>query len=101
MRDDELFPGKYLRAADLDGHEPIVTIDRTEVRQMGDVRKLVVYFKGKAKGIVVNRTNFTAIAEITGQPDSDDWTGHRIKLVTAKVDFQGRRVLAIRIEPPG
>ena len=101
MRGDELFPGKFLRASDLDGHEPVVTIERTELKQLGEQRKLVIYFKGKEKGFVVNRTNYTAIAEITGRPDTDDWPGQRIRLIVAKVDFQGRRVPAIRVEPPG
>ena len=38
--------------------------------------------------------------EITGADDSDEWTGAKIKLVVAMVDFQGKRVPAIRIEAP-
>jgi hypothetical protein len=98
MKSTDLFPSNYLRAADLNGKEPIVTIDRLEMTTIGEERKAVVYFVGKDKGVVLNKTNWNSIAEITGCDDSDDWSGHRIKLITAKVEFQGKRVPAIRIE---
>jgi len=31
MKSTDLFPGKWLRAADLAGNEPIVTIDRIDM----------------------------------------------------------------------
>jgi len=100
VRSSDIFPSKFLRAADLNGHAPIVTIERAELRTVGDGEKLVVYFEGKEKGLVLNRTNFSAISELTGEDDTDRWPGHKIKLVIAKVDFQGRRWPAIRIEEP-
>ena len=61
---------------------------------------LVMFFEGKDKGLVMNKTNWNATVEITGQEDSDDWAGAKVKLVMRKVDFQGKRVPAIRIEEP-
>jgi hypothetical protein len=101
MKSTDIFPGKYLRAADLDGREPIVTIDRVEVETLGDDSKPVMYFTGKEKGLVMNKTNWSATVEITDEEDSDDWAGHKVKLVTRKVEFQGKRVPAIRIEEAG
>ena len=92
------FPSKYLSSADLDGREPVVTIDRVVSENIGDDLKLVVYFAGKDKGVVLNKTNANAIADITGEDDTDAWKGHKIKLITVKVEFQGKRVPAIRIE---
>ena len=61
MKANDVFPGKYLKASDLNGHEPVVTIDRVEMEDVGDGRKPVVYFKGKEKGLVMNKTNFSTI----------------------------------------
>jgi hypothetical protein len=96
----EVFPSRFLNAADLNGHAPVVTIARVELQTVGKEQKPVVYFEGKEKAIVLNRTNFVAIVELTGEDDTDQWPGHRIKLVVTKVDFQGRRVPAIRVEDP-
>ena len=99
MKSSDIFPSKYLRAADLNGQEPILTIDRVEMELLGDERKPVVYFRGKERGLVMNKTNFTAIEEISGEEDTDNWAGTKVKLITAKVEFQGKRVPAIRVEP--
>ena len=100
MKSTDAFPGRFLRAVDIEGHTPVVTIARVELQTLGNDRKLVVYFQGKDKGIVLNRTNFNAIEEITGQSDTDDWAGHKIKLTTQRVEYQGKRVPAIRVEQP-
>lgn len=100
MKSSDIFPSKYLRAADLGDKEPIVTIDRVEMETLGDDRKPVVYFRGKDKGLVLNKTNFNAIAEISGEDDTDSWAGVKVKLFTAKVEFQGKRVPAVRIDEP-
>ncbi len=59
-----------------------------------------LFFVGKDKGLVLNKTNFNVIADITGEADSDDWPGKRITLYATKVDYQGRRVDAIRVDDP-
>lgn len=100
MKSADIFPSKYLRAADLNGHEPIVTIDRVALETLGDESKPVIYFHGKDKGLVLNKTNWAAICDITKEDDSDQWRGHKVKLFTARVDFQGKRVDAVRIDAP-
>jgi hypothetical protein len=100
MKATDIFPSKYLRAADLGGHEPIVTIDRVKLETLGDDSKPVLYFSGKDKGLVLNKTNWAAIVDITKEEDSDLWTGHKVKLFTARVDFQGKRVDAVRVDAP-
>jgi len=101
MKQTDVFPGRFLRAADLDGKTPVVTIESSKLEVVGAGQKLVIYFVGKAKGLVVNRTNFETIAAVTGLEDTDDWPGHKIKLITTIVDYQGRRVLAIRVAEAG
>ena len=96
----ELFPGKYLKAADLKGREPIVIVDRVVLEDLGDERKAVVYFKDKERGVVLNKTNASMLAELAGDDDTDNWAGTELKLYVAQVEFQGKRVPAIRIDAP-
>jgi len=100
MRTGEAFPSKHLKAADLQGRRLSVVIDRVVVEDVGDDRKPVVYFKNKERGMALNVTNANMIAEITGTDEMDDWTGRAIVLYVAKVDYQGRRVDAIRVDYP-
>lgn len=99
MNINEAFPSNYLKAADLKGQTPTVTMSHVVSEQMGDDRKLVLYFKGKEKGVVLNKTNANNIASIYG-PETDAWEGQKVTLAAAWVDFQGRSVEAIRIRPP-
>lgn len=101
MKGNDFFSGKSLKAEDLNGREPVVTISKVTTQVFDDgSRKPIIHFEGKEKTLVCNRTNWNSIVEITGEDDSDNWTGCRIKLIVARVDFQGKRVPAIRVEPP-
>jgi hypothetical protein len=99
MKASDVFSGASLKADDIKGREPVVTIESVEVKTFDDGAKPIIKFVGKDKSLVCNRTNWNSIVEITGEDDSDNWAGHKIKLVVARVDFQGKRVDAIRIEP--
>lgn len=94
------FPSKYLKAADLKGKHVTVQISGLEMEDIGDKTgdKPVLYFANKSKGLVLNKTNTTTIIENLGTSETDDWMGQRITLFTTRVDFQGRRVDAIRID---
>ena len=96
---NEVFPSKYVKASDLQGREITVVIRVVAVEKMGEDRKLVVYFQGKEKGLVTNKTNANRIAMLYGD-DTDQWIGREIVLGTDYVEFQGKTVEAIRIKPP-
>lgn len=96
MRVSEAFPSNYIKAGDLQGGSPRVVINHVKLEDIGDDRKPVVYFKGKEKGLVLNKTNANNIATLFGD-DMDDWSGKEIVLFPAMVDFQGRTVEAIRV----
>ena len=98
MKGNAVFPGKYLRADDLGGKEPVVTVSHIKIETLGEDSKPVLYFAGKERGLVLNKTNWSALVDVTGEEDSDDWEGKKVKLVVRKVEFQGKRVPAIRIE---
>lgn len=97
---NDAFPSNYLKASDLKGAEPVVTIDHVAFEPVGRQRemKAVLYFAGKDKGLVLNKTNATKITQITGSPETDDWAGMRIKLYPTETEFAGESVECIRIK---
>ncbi len=100
MKIGAAFPGQYLKAADLMGKRVQVTIESVEMEDIGGETKPVVHFKGKSRGVVLNKTNANAIWGINGSDDTDDWPGTTIVLYPSKTDFQGKRVDCIRVDPP-
>ena len=94
------FPSNYLKAADLRGGRVTVAIDSVVIENIGDEDKPIVYFQGKEKGLVLNKTNANMITEIAKSSETDAWVGVRVTLYSTRVDFQGRRVDAIRIDYP-
>lgn len=94
---DEMFPSKYLRAADLPRRGLTLTIDAIEKEQIGGDDKWVLYFVGEdERGLCLNKTNALAIADGYGR-DTENWSGRKIHLRKEKVAFQGNRVDAIRV----
>ena len=102
---DLLFPGKYLKGAELEGKTIIVTIDRIDPRQElamkkkgGGVEKEmkpVLYFVGKKKGMVMNKTNGQRIAALYGK-EVKEWIGKSLLLHTEKVKAGGQTHDALR-----
>jgi arabinogalactan endo-1,4-beta-galactosidase len=100
MNINDAFPSNYLKASDLQGRNVVVTMDRVEWVTMGQGRdteqKMCVYFQGKEKGMILNKTNANNIAAMYG-PETDHWSGRQIMLTESMVDFQGRSVPALRV----
>jgi len=100
MRASDMFPSKYLKASDLGESTPVVTISKVVVESLGaeDEKedKMVVYFQGKDKGLVCNKTNCNTISGLFGE-ETDDWIGKKIKILTAEVAFKGKMTLSIRV----
>jgi hypothetical protein len=102
MKIGDVFPSNYLKASDLNGASVPVTIDHVAVEQVGrekDARP-VLYFVGKSKGVVLNKTNARKVTELAGTDETDDWAGVQIVLFAAMVEFQGDTVESIRIKAP-
>jgi hypothetical protein len=97
---NEAFPSNYLKASDLKGAQPIVVIDRVEFEPVGRQKEMkpILYFDGKEKGMVLNKTNANAVIALAGTTETDDWHGIRIRLFATHVEFQGESVEAIRIK---
>jgi hypothetical protein len=99
MKISEEFPSKFLKAADLGGREVKVTMANVEREKIGDDTKPVLYFKGKEKGVVLNKTNASTIGDAYGD-DTDDWYDQPLILFSVMVDFQGKVGPAIRCRVP-
>ena len=100
---NELFPSKYIAASNLQNKDVVVTIERVDLVEFDNDNgtkemKSVVFFKGGAKGLVLNKTNATTIADITGQDDTDNWPGSKVCLFPTMVPWGAKTVEAIRIK---
>lgn len=99
MNIGEAFPSNFLKAADLKGRAVTVIVDAINYEKVGNDQKPIMYFKGKDKGMVLNKTNANAIAYVYGE-ETDNWIGQPVELFSMMVDFQGRPVQAIRVRVP-
>src|SRR5262245_45548337 len=105
MTRDEVFPSKYLKAADLKGKPRIVTIESAQYETLKgldgkETQKIVLYFENVPKSLPLNATNFDAVCDSTGCPDTEDWPGKRIELYPTKTTMGGKLVDCIRIRRP-
>lgn len=96
MNINDAFAATYLKAQDLMGQDVKLTIDRVEVQEVGDDTKPVLYFRGKDKALVLNKTNASTIADQHGA-ETDHWPGKEITLFPSQTDFQGKQVPCIRV----
>ena len=94
---NNVFPSKFLKASDLQGHKVKLTIASVEMDKFGDDDKPVMYFRDKEKGVVLNKTK-AGILSSSFSPESDGWIGKEIFLYPTKVNFQGQMVDSIGIQ---
>lgn len=100
MDTSQAFASKFLKCEDLKGASRRAVIDRVEFEEVGQKKdqKLVVYFKGKDKGLVLNKTNWTILCDLCESKDSDNWTGREIQLNPDRTTFEGKLVDTIRVD---
>jgi len=99
MKISQEFPSAYLKSSDLQGREVRVTMARVEREEIGTDKKLVLYFKGKEKGMVLNKTNANAIGDAYGD-DTDDWFDQPLILFSIRTEYQGKPVDGLRCRVP-
>ena len=94
----EMFPSKWLRAADLPRvvTVKIASVDVQEMRQVDGTRawKALIGFEGKEKRLIVNKTQAEALARLTGSEHFANWIGHTVRLAPATA-HNGRATIAI------
>ena len=96
MNVDQLFPSKFLRAADLNGQPLRVTIAGLKREDIGGESKIILTFANGTKALILNKTNARGIAKALGA-ETREWAGKDIVLVASQVDFRGDMVDAIRV----
>ena len=96
---NDVFPSKFLKAHDLQGRATTATITRVEFEVMGRTRETlpVVYFRGKQKGLKLNKTNATIIATLAGSAQTEDWVGIAVTLYATVADFGGQSYQVVRV----
>ena len=99
MRMSEAFPSKWLKAADFRGRPVVATIEDVEMEKVGDDTKPIIYFRGKEKGLCLNKTNASVIVEDYGD-DTRLWKGKSLEMFPDKTSFQGKIVACIRVRVP-
>jgi len=99
MKISEEFPSQFIKASDLGGREVKVVMANVERETIGSDKKLVLYFKGKQKGLVLNKTNAATIGDAYGD-DTEDWFDQPLILFSIKTDFQGKVVDGLRCRVP-
>jgi hypothetical protein len=101
MNINNAFPSKYLKASDAEDGDLILTIAKVKIESIGQGAqaqpKPVLYFTENDKGFVCNKTNANLLTRYLGSADTDDWTGKKIRLVSAEVEFQGEPVMSLRV----
>lgn len=96
MRVGDAFPSKWLKASDLQGRAHKVVIGDVVMEDVGDGEKPLLYFKGKKKGLVLNKTNAEVIASYFGD-EMDMWSDREIEIYPDKTHYQGKLVDCIRV----
>jgi len=96
---------KYLKKEDIPSpvNTSILWTKEEEVTApgKGTETKLVLYFDGLKKGLVLNKENGVAVAEITGTEDYEKWVDTPVQLyVDPDVTYGGKKTGGIRIRKP-
>lgn len=90
----------FLKADDIGQNFWTATISGVEMKAFDNgERKLACSFQELDKSLLLNMTNARTISDLYGG-DTDAWVGRQIMLFTAPVDYQGKKVNAIRVRGP-
>ena len=101
MRASQAFPSTYLKSSDVKERPIVATISHVAKEKVGKgqdaAEKYVLHLEGDTKPMVLYRTNWDALDDAFG--DSDDWPGNKVKIRSARTQFQGKAVDGIRVAP--
>lgn len=100
MKISRSFPSKWLKATDIPkGKKVICRIREVTTEDIGDEEKIVLYFQGKDKGMMLNRTNAGILAMAYGD-ETDDWIGKEMYIYVHMVRFKGQLTPGLAIDTP-
>lgn len=97
---ESAFPGRFIKAALLDGKSPTLTISKAYLEvlegEKGKENKLIVGFEGKTMEFVMNKTNAFCLREMFGSKVAG-WVGKRIVLSPSRCAFGPKQVDCLRV----
>lgn len=94
------FPSKWLKASDLQNRTHRLTIQDVTLEQFQDgSSKPAVWFQGREKAMILNKTNAESIAAAYGN-DTDGWLGKALEIFSMKVQGPNGIVDGIRVRIP-
>lgn len=86
LREIPAYQSKYLKAADLRGRSVKATISAITLEEFMNrttkarEKSAVIWFEGKNKGLVINKTRLIQLEEIFSTDDTDRYLGHQVCL---------------------
>jgi hypothetical protein len=99
MNINKAYKSNYLKAADIDDEEIVVTIaEDVQMQDINGEEKPILYFNEFEQGLVLNKTNASTISQVLNSSETKDWVGKQVVLFVATVDFQGKATEAIRVK---
>lgn len=103
MKISQAFPSKYLRAGDLQDKAHVVIVARIDMADIGQEghpeQKPVLYFQGRDKGLVLNKTNAETLSFVYGD-ETNAWVGQPVEVYPDTVMFKGAVTPCIRVRRP-
>lgn len=95
---EKLFPGRFIKSADLGSSNIHLEIAAVRSEEIDGKPKAILSFEGTKKEMVMNRTNAESIKLMFGR-ETDDWIGRRITVFAATISdpFNGGTTKAIRV----
>lgn len=95
----QAFPSNYIKASDLAGQSVSVVLLNCQMESFDDGDRPVLFFQGRQKGLVLNKTNATVLADAFGS-ETDQWAGHPIELYSAQTSYMGKPCEGVRVRVP-
>ena len=103
MKSSDCFPSPFLRAEDFTQDEDVIiqSVEMTTMKSKDGKteEKVLMKFRGLDAGLIVNKTNWNAVAKQHGD-ESESWVGKKITLTVMYVEFGADLVSAIRVKSP-
>lgn len=95
-----VYPSKWLKPDDLDPQGNVYVIGQVIMEAIMGEGKPVIYFRGKEKGLVLNRTNNSTLVGLFGA-ESNRWIDKEIILYPSTVIMNGAPQPCIRVRLNG
>ena len=100
MNINDLYPSKYLKSDDIGQARVTLQVAAIKLEEVAENEpaKPVMYFNGKDKGMVLNKTNALLCSHCWGG-ETDSWINQWLDLFVEPKMFQGKVVNGLSVAP--